>query len=954
MKNSLIFFFSYLFINFLILNPANSEDQFIFNVTELKITENGDKIKGLKNGTATTKDGLIIEAEEFDYNKSTNILIATGNVKLFDTVKKTEIFSDKAIYFKDKERVITIGQSKVIDGKTIITADNFEYDKNQNIFNANGNVKIFDTIKKTEIFSDKAIYFKDKERVITIGQSKAIDNGIIITADNFEHDRYQNIFNANGNVKIDDTNKDYLLFSEDITYLKNEEKILSKGKTTVEIEKKYDFLSKDVQLLRNILELSSSEKSFVKDDNLNEYELDEFTYYGNERLLKGKNVIIKTSTKIDNLNTNTDKYFFSEGFFNFKDQSFISKKTKINVHKNIFDNTENDPRLFGVSSIGNDKKTVINKGVFTSCKLIDDCPAPWSIKANKITHDKIKKEMIYDHAILRLYDYPILYFPKFFHPDPTVKRRTGFLHPQFNNSTNLGQSIYMPYFKVISDSSDFTFKPTLFENDKYIIQNEFRRETKLSSLITDFSLTKGYRSTHDNRRNSIGHLFLRYNYDLNLDNFEDSVFNLNIEKVTHDTYLKVFSNNLFESPAMPKNKNILTSGLNLDLDHEDYNFSASMSIYENLQLRNSDRYQFILPSYDFSKSILPEKFNGTFSFYSNGSNNLSNTNNLRTSVINDLNYNSLDYFSNFGSKSNFGLYFKNLNSTGKNDPVYKSSANIDAMNLIEIGTSLPLSKTNNKTYEVLTPKLSLRVNPFNNMKNSSSSSNSISADNVFNIDRLGLSDTFEAGKSLTIGLDYRLELSEKILDIQSDNFFNKDFNEQVSKSIEFRLASVFRDKEENFISPTSTINRTTSNLFGAMVFNLSENLSFNYNFSLDNDLTSLNSNTIDTTLSMNNFVTKFNFSEKNDELGSSNTISNETEIKLNNSNYIRFKTRRNREINLTEYYNLSYEYKTDCITAALKYDKIYYKDRDLRPSENLFFTITLIPLTTYEKKLFAR
>ena len=80
MKNSLIFFFSCLLINFLIINPTHSEDQFVFDVTELEITENGNKVKGLKNGTATTEDGLVIEAEEFDYNKSTNILIAIGDV----------------------------------------------------------------------------------------------------------------------------------------------------------------------------------------------------------------------------------------------------------------------------------------------------------------------------------------------------------------------------------------------------------------------------------------------------------------------------------------------------------------------------------------------------------------------------------------------------------------------------------------------------------------------------------------------------------------------------------------------------------------------------------------------------------------------------------------------------------------------------------------------------------
>jgi LPS-assembly protein len=56
--------------------------------------------------------------------------------------------------------------------------------------------------------------------------------------------------------------------------------------------------------------------------------------------------------------------------------------------------------------------------------------------------------MIYKNAILKIYDVPVLYFPKFFHPDPSVKRRSGFLQPQFNNSETLGSSLYIPYFKT--------------------------------------------------------------------------------------------------------------------------------------------------------------------------------------------------------------------------------------------------------------------------------------------------------------------------------------------------------------------------------------------------------------------------------------------------------------------------------------------------------------------------
>ena len=53
------------------------------------------------------------------------------------------------------------------------------------------------------------------------------------------------------------------------------------------------------------------------------------------------------------------------------------------------------------------------------------------------------------------------------------------------------------------------------------------------------------------------------------------------------------------------------------------------------------------------------------------------------------------------------------------------------------------------------------------------------------------------------------------------------------------------------------------------------------------------------------------------------------------------------KINLTEYYDLVYEYKNDCLIAGVEYKKRYYSNEDLKPSEDLFFSITLFPLTTY-------
>ena len=95
------------------------------------------------------------------------------------------------------------------------------------------------------------------------------------------------------------------------------------------------------------------------------------------------------------------------------------------------------------------------------------------ITSNEIIHNKEKKEIQYKNAWLKIYNIPVLYFPKFFHPDPTVERKSGFLIPSFSDSNNLGASVSIPYFIAISDSEDLTFKPKFFSADNFLLQSEY-------------------------------------------------------------------------------------------------------------------------------------------------------------------------------------------------------------------------------------------------------------------------------------------------------------------------------------------------------------------------------------------------------------------------------------------------------------------------------------------------
>ena len=71
-----------IFISIFTFLNVNANEQFNFDITEIEILENGNKIIGSKKGRVTTDDGILIDADEFIYNRSSNILKAKGQLDL--------------------------------------------------------------------------------------------------------------------------------------------------------------------------------------------------------------------------------------------------------------------------------------------------------------------------------------------------------------------------------------------------------------------------------------------------------------------------------------------------------------------------------------------------------------------------------------------------------------------------------------------------------------------------------------------------------------------------------------------------------------------------------------------------------------------------------------------------------------------------------------------------------
>jgi len=760
------------------------------------------------------------------------------------------------------------------------------------------------------------------------------NNEIIITAENFKYNKLSTLLEAEGNVKLVDKIAGVIVESNEIFYSKDKEKIYTLGKTNINVQNKYDINGYDFNFLRNKMILSSNKDSIITDNYSNIYELKKFQYLVNEEILKGEEIQITT----DEGGNKSDQHFFQNGFFDLKENKFLGKDVSIIFHKELYDNEENDPRIKGVSGYGDQFNTYIDKAVFTTCKKTDKCP-PWSMSAANVRHDKVKKQIIYKNAWLNILDFPIVYFPKFFHPDPSVKRQSGLIRPEIGDHDTLGDSIYLPYFFVVSDDKDLTIKPRLFNSGATVLQGEYRHKTKNSLNLIDASITTGHSSRKGEKAVNRTHFFANSKIDLGMKNFLNSDLKINFEKSSNDTYLKLFD--FMKSPLLTgKDNGTLDTTIDLDLEHEDYNFTSSIGMFETLNGGlNSDRYYYTLPSYRFNRVFDLKNFDGTFDFSSDGNNSLNQTNIVTTTVNNDLTFSTYDSYFHNGVKKNFEFLFRNINALGKNSTDYKSSPQSELISTYNYNISLPLIKNTKNFINRLTPKLSFKVTP-HDMKNKSTVGREVNADTVFALDRLGLGNTFETGESLTLGVEFNKEKTD------SDTLDQEEFNE-IKDYFDFKLASVFRFNDEKKIPTSSTLNKKRSNVFGQINFNPNQVVSIKYDFSLTNDLGRFENNTLELELEFNNLTTTFNYVENAGLYGNTNLIENTTKYDFNEYNSISFATRRNREIDLTEYYDLVYEYKNDCLIADIKYRKDYYKSADILPKEELFFSITIVPFYTY-------
>ncbi|MEN3930533.1 LPS-assembly protein LptD [Microvirga sp. W0021] len=128
--------------------------------------------------------------------------------------------------------------------------------------------------------------------------------------------------------------------------------------------------------------------------------------------------------------------------------------------------------------------TVFNRGIYTACDSCKDDPSRpplWQVKAARIIHNNSERTIYYENATLEFAGIPVAYMPYFWSPDPTVKRKTGFLAPRYIYGSSLGAGVQIPFFWNLAPNYDLTLRPTFLSEQGFLGEAEWRHRLETGS-----------------------------------------------------------------------------------------------------------------------------------------------------------------------------------------------------------------------------------------------------------------------------------------------------------------------------------------------------------------------------------------------------------------------------------------------------------------------------------------
>jgi LPS-assembly protein len=579
-------------------------------------------------------------------------------------------------------------------------------------------------------------------------------------------------------------------------------------------------------------------------------------------------------------------------------------------------------------------ETEMNKAIYSPCELCKEHPdrAPlWQIKAVKVVHNQRAKDIEYYDALLEMWGIPVAYFPYFSHPDPTVKRRSGFLAPIIGNKSDLGFVFGLPYYVDIAPDRDLTISPVITQDQGPVLSLQYRQR------FTNGELNLSGSGTNADRTNDTGVVLhnqlrgdLRGSGRFDLDDTWRTGFD--VARTTDDTYLRRYT-------FLPSRyENVLRSNAFVE-GFRDRNY-ASLQAFAFQGLRPTDdnsQMPYVLPAIDYNFVGEPNR-RGAFWTADTGIVSLlreTGADSRRLSVLGGW---------HLPFRTDSGHVFE-VSATTQADAYYVNDVPDPANPLgpglegvtgrifpqLAIDWAYPLVREHGAAREIIQPMAALIAAPNggnpDKIPNEDSQSLEFDGSNLFSRSRFSGLDRVEGGQRVDYGVmlgTYGSRYASTTAFVGQSYRFRKDTT--------FPVGSGLEDKLSDFVGQIRVAPATFYNI--------------QYRFRLDKDSLAPRRNEV----TLSGGPSAFRFTAGYifiDELAGTGGFGDRQEMTLNlHSEISRYwslsaRTRHDLEGAGALSYGLQVMYEDECFRLTGDYVRSRTRDREIRPSDTILFRFLL-------------
>ncbi len=575
--------------------------------------------------------------------------------------------------------------------------------------------------------------------------------------------------------------------------------------------------------------------------------------------------------------------------------------------------------------------TEFQRVVYSPCEICADAPDSeplWQVKAGRARHDKERKRISYRDLWLEMGGVPVLYTPYLSHSDPTVKRQSGFLIPSFGSSSDLGMVAQIPYFWAIDDTTDLTFEPIITTDEGVVLAGAYRQRLMDASIDLETSLTRN--SDHE----ILGHIDATLTADLN----ETWRAGIEVQRASGETYLRRYGFNTEQT--------LITRPYVEGFRGRNH---ASIEAFAFQGLASDDdpgTTPYILPLAEFSHRGAPSRNGGR------GELDLSLLSLFRTDgrdvrrVSGQAGW-RLPYTGPIGDRYTLRASLRGDAYHVNEHPLPgrpDSYSGVTGRVVPELGLEWrwPLVRRGPRTHQVIEPILHGVVSPYGGNPDKIPNEDSIDFEfdetNLFSHNRFTGWDRVEGGPRLNYGLRWGI--------------FSPD-----DGRITALVGQTFRPHRDSTFATNSGLDTKFSDLVGSLQLSRGEALDLTYRTRIDKEDFKATRNEVDVSAGVEAFRVAVSYLFFENQVGQEFSAREELQTGFSSRFSRHWRADLTTLLDIEDDANMrslrsSLTYEDECFEFRITYEKKLFRDRDISPSDAIYFRINFKTLGQAETQVY--